>query len=422
MTTEQRETSGLIHRRSDCRACGSRDLELIFSLKPSPIGDAFVTAEQLDEAQPSYPIDLMMCSACGLAQLADVIAPEVLYGQYLYVTGSSLGLTEHFRTYAENVKARCRLRDDTLVVDIGSNDGTLLSQFQALGSTVLGIEPAEHVAAAANARGIPTVPGFFGPALATRVANEHGRAALITANNVFANIDDLGAWIEGLDQLLASDGVFVFESYYLADLVRNMVFDFIYHEHLSAFSVRPVQLLFQRAGFELVAAEPVATKGGSLRYFVQRAGGSLPPDGSIATLLADEFAMGLYERGTYAAFASRVDALKYTTKEFVEQRRREGCRIAGFGASITGTTLIHHFEIGACLDYLIDDNEAKQGRYSPGLHLPVLPSSAMYERKPDYVVALAWRYAEPFIGKHRAFLEGGGAFVVPVPEFRVIRR
>ena len=340
----------------------------------------------------------------------------------MYVTGSSLGLDEHFRDYARTVWHRCALAPALFVMDIGSNDGTLLRQFQAMGARVLGIEPAEHAAAAANAAGIPTVQGFFGPALAGRVAGEHGRAALVTANNVFANIDDLASWITGIDSILAPDGVFVFESYYLADLIRNMVFDFLYHEHLSAFSVRPVKALFERAGFELAAVQRVPTKGGSLRYFVQRPGGPIHDDGSVAALLAEESEAGLYQPATFDAFAGRIDALKQATRTFLVERLREGKSIAGFGASITGTTLIQHFEIGDLLDYLVDDNPAKQGRYSPGLHLPVLPSAALYERKPDYCVALAWRYAEPFIAKHRSYLEQGGAFVVPVPEFRVVRR
>ena len=410
----------VIHRRNTCRGCSGHDLELVLSLKPSPIGDAYVTSEKVNVPQPTYPIDLYMCKNCGLAQLIDVIDPDILYGEYIYVTASSTSLSEHFQDYADRVINRCKLKPRSLVVDIGSNDGTLLRHFQQRGMIVLGVEPATHIAIQATAAGIKSIDKFFTSDLAKQIINGHGHAKLITANNVFANIDDLMSWVNAVNELLADDGVFVFESSYLADLVQNMVFDFIYHEHLSSFSVRPVQALFKRVGLELVAVERVATKGGSLRYFVQRPQGPLAKDGSVATIRALEDSMGLYRKETYTAFADKINSLKEKTRKFLAQAKTEGKSIAGFGASITGTTLIYHFEIGEHFDYLVDDNPAKQGRFSPGLHLPVLPSSALYERKPDYVVILAWRFAELFINRNRAYLENGGQFIIPVPEFRIV--
>jgi SAM-dependent methyltransferase len=411
----------VIHRRSDCRGCGSRDLELILCLKPSPIGDSYVTAERVNEPQPSYPIDLYMCRDCGLAQIIDVIDPKVLYGEYIYVTESSPGLAEHFRAYADHVIGRCGPSPGSLVVDLGSNDGMLLRRFQERGMRVLGVEPASHIAAQATANGIDTIAEFFDPALAKRIVGEYDRhATMITANNVFANIDDLTSWLDGVNQLLARDGVFVFESFYLADVVQNMVFDFIYHEHLSAFSVKPIQALVERAGLELVAVERVPTKGGSLRYFAQRPGGPMAVDGSVDAMRSFEDEMGLYRKETYTAFAQKINEFKDETNRFLARAKSEGKRIAGFGASITGTTLIYHFEIGRYLEYLVDDNSAKQGRYSPGLHLPVFPSTVLTERQPDYVIILAWRFAEPIIQKNQDYLQRGGRFVVPVPQFRLV--
>jgi SAM-dependent methyltransferase len=412
--------AAVIHHRSDCRGCASHDLEMVFSLKPSPIGDAYVTSERVHVTQPSYPIDLYMCKQCGLAQILDVIDPEILYGEYIYVTASSMGLAEHFRSYADSVTGRCRLSPGSLVVDIGSNDGTLLRCFQERGMCVLGVEPAAHIAAQATANGIKTIDKFFTPELARQMVSEHGYVNLVTANNVFANIDDLMSWVNAVNELLAEDGVFVFESYYLADLVQNMVFDFIYHEHLSAFSVRPIQTLFERVGLELVVVERIPTKGGSLRYFVQRQGGPLARDGSVAKMLALEDNMGLYHKETFSAFTDKINCLKEKTKKFLVKAKSEGKSVVGFGASITGTTLIYHFEIGKYLDYLVDDNLAKQGRFSPGIHLPVLSTSVLHERKPDYVVVLAWRFAEPFIKKNQAYLKSGGCFIIPVPEFKVV--
>ena len=324
--------ANIIYRRSDCRGCGSRNLELVFSLKPSPIGDAYVTAERVNISQPSYPIDLHMCRHCGLAQILDVIDPEILYGEYIYVTASSTGLAEHFRGYADSVKDRCRLMSGALVVDIGSNDGTLLRCFQERGMNVLGVEPAAHIAAQATTGGIKTIDRFFTPDLARQMVVEHGYARLVTANNVFANIDDLMSWVDAINELLAGDGVFVFESYYLADLVQNMVFDFIYHEHLSAFSVKPIQALFERVGLELAAVQRVPTKGGSLRYFVQRPGGPFAKDGSVEEMRALEDSMGLYRKETFLAFADKINGLKEKTRKFLAQAKSEGKSIAGFGA------------------------------------------------------------------------------------------
>lgn len=411
----------VIHHRNDCRGCGSKELDLVFSLKPSPIGDAFVTSDKLIEAQPCYPIDLHLCRRCGLAQLLDVIDAGILYGDYIYLTSSSLGLKEHFGAYADNVMERCRLSQNALVIDIGSNDGTLLRRFMEHGMRVLGVEPSARIASQANAQGIETIDNFFSRDLAKAISAKYGYAKVITANNVFANIDDLTGWVDAVKVLLDNDGVFVFESFYLADLLQNKVFDFIYHEHLSAFSVKPIEALFKRVGLELATIQRVPTKGGSLRYFVQRSGGPLVNDGAVVELLAHEENIGLYCKNTYSGFADMINSLKEKTRAFLVQAKTEGKSIVGFGASITGTTLIHHFEIGDCLDFLVDDNPAKQGRFSPGLHLPVLAVSELYERKPDYVVILAWRYAEPFIKNNRKYLDNGGGFIIPVPEFKVVK-
>jgi len=411
----------LIHRRNTCRGCDGTDLEMVLSLKPSPIGDEYVTAEKIEVNQPSYPIDLYMCKSCGLAQLIDVIDSSILYGEYIYVTSSSTDLSVHFRNYADSVINRCKLKNGSLVVDLGSNDGTLLRYFQQKGMCVLGIEPAVHIAAKATSSGIQTIDAFFTPVLAKKIVANYGHAKLITANNVFANIDDLMSWAIAVNELLDVEGIFVFESYYLADLVHNMVFDFIYHEHLSSFSVKPIKALFERIGLELIAVERIATKGGSLRYFVQRPDdGPLKKDGSVAEMLLLEESKGLYRKETFMVFSDKINKLKVQMKNILAKAKGEGKSIAGFGASITGTTLIHHFEIGEYLDYLIDDNLAKQGRFSPGLHLPVYSSSALYERKPDYVVVLAWRFSEIIISKNMAYIESGGQFIIPVPQIKVV--
>jgi len=414
----EKKMHDVFYRRKNCRGCASCDLELVFSLRPSPIGNAYVTSEKINLVQPSYPIDLYMCQNCGLAQLMDVIDSDILYRDY--DAGGSSGLSIHFQDYADSVIKRCQLKPDSMVVDIGSNDGMLLGYFQKKGMNVLGVEPFKQLAAQANAAGITSINKFFTPNLAKQLVSKYGHSKLIIANNELANIDDLTSWINAIIELLADDGVFVFESIYLADLLQNMVFDFIYHEHLSAFSVRPIQALFQRFNLELFAVERVATKGGSLRYFVQRSGGPFIKDGTVLKMLAFEENIGLYNKKIFLNFNNSINNLKNETKKFLAKVKHEGKTVAGFGASVTGTTLIYHFEIGEYLDYLVDDNTSKHNRFSPGLHLPVFPSSVLSERQPDYVIILAWRFAEIIISKNQEYLDGGGKFLIPVPTFRVV--
>lgn len=411
--------SQVIYHRDTCRGCGSKILELIFSLNPSPIGDAYVPIDKIRLEQPSYPIDLYMCNECGLAQLSDVIDPDILYGEYIYTTTSSVLLSDHFLEYSKMVIEKCKIIKGSLVIDIGSNDGTLLKHFKQQGMKVIGVEPAVRIAAQATAAGIHSIDEFFTLNLAKKIVTKYGNANLITANNVFANIDDLISWIRSIDELLAIDGVFIFESYYLLDLLNNMVFDFIYHEHLSSFSVKPIEALFKRLGFELFSVERVSTKGGSLRYFIQRFNGPLKVDKSVTEMLRLEEEKGLYKKETYTTYSSKINKIKNATKEFLVNAKKEGKSIAGFGASVTGTTLIYHFEIGEYIDYLVDDNPAKQGLFSPGLHIPVYPTSEIYNRRPDYVLLLAWRFADSIIKKNRSYINDGGHFLVPIPEFKI---
>lgn len=410
----------VISRRSTCRLCSGQNLDLVFQLAPSPIGDAYVTKGQLRKKQKSYPIDLFLCRECGLSQLLDVIDPEVLYGDYIYLTGSSLGLRDHFQEYANNVIKKIMPSKESLIIDIGSNDGILLSYFKKSGYKVLGVEPARHIAERASLSGIETLPDFFNPQLTKKIIKEHGHASVITANNVYANIDDLKTFTQGIRSLMAPDGVFIFESFYLADVIQNMVFDFIYHEHLSAFAVKPIQSFFSQLGMELIDVKRIPTKGGSIRYYVQLKDGPRKIDSSVPSMIKFEEKFGLYNPETFHVFSDKVNALKTQTCDLMSDIEAQGKKIAGYGASITGTTLIYHFNMGNFLEYLIDDNRDKQGRFSPGLHLPVYSSEMLYEKMPDYAVVLAWRFAEPIINKHKEFINQGGHFIIPVPKLRVI--
>ncbi|MFM8468994.1 MAG: methyltransferase domain-containing protein, partial [Limisphaerales bacterium] len=395
----------------------SRSLELVLKLTPTPLADSYLRTK---EAQPVFPLDLYLCRDCGFAQLIDVVQPQHIYLDYIYETVSSLGLVEHFDNYAAEVLGRIKPSSGALVIDVGSNDGTLLKSYQKRGMKVLGVDPAREIAARAMAAGVETLAEFLTVPVARRIRQERGPAAIVSANNVIANIDDLDEIAAAIRELLAPDGVFVFESYYLGDLVKNMVFDFIYHEHISSFAVKPVALFFQRHGMELVDVLRVPTKGGSLRYTIQLAGGPRKVAPIVAELLALETQQCLDQPEMFRAFNTRIERAKADTLAVLQRLKAEGKSVAGYGASATSTTLVYHFGMGGLIDYLVDDYPAKQGTFSPGLHLPVLPSEALYERRPAAVVVMAWRYYEPIMRRHQRYSAQGGKFIVPMPELKIL--
>jgi SAM-dependent methyltransferase len=389
-------------------------------LASTALCDAYLPYERRNEAQEVYPLGLFLCRDCGYVYLPYVVDPEIIYHDYIYVTNSSLGLSEHFKSYTDQVLQRINPAEGSLVIDIGSNDGTLLKFFKMKGMRVLGIEPASGIARAATDSGVKTLVGFFNSKFAKRVKNEYGKATIITANNLFANIDDLEDFTEGVRELLAGDGVFIIESSYLADMIENMVFDFIYHEHLSYLSVKPLIRFFDRFGMELIDIQRIPTKGGSLRYYIQLKTGSRPVSASVSEMVAYEERMGLGRPDIFKAFERKINECNAKLLSYINKLQNQSKTIAGYGGSATSTTLIYHFGLGQILDYIVDDNTAKQNTFSPGYHIPVLPSEVLYQRKPDYVVLLAWRYIEPIINKHRNFLEQGGRFIRPLPKFAIV--
>lgn len=391
--------------------CGSRDLQLILKMTPTPPGDHYVTAAQLATPQPVYPMDLMMCGHCALVQLPDVVDPELLYRDYIYNTSISLGLVQHFDRYSEAVIARLGTAPGSLVVDIGSNDGTLLKGFKKRGMTVLGVDPAIEAGRMANAAGVETLSTFFTKELGAQLKEDRGAAAIVTANNVFANIDDLDDLMAGVRELLAPDGTFVFETGYFPDLARQFIIDNIYHEHLSYYSVKPLATFFPRFGMKLVAIDHEPTKGGSIRGFVRLATAAEGRDaGDRDRLLRDEVSDGFDNPAKLAWFTKKSEQLRQEVIALVADRCRKGRTVAGYGASVGVTTLLYYFDLGKALPFLVDDNPIRHGRFTPGHHIPVLPSDALYEKHADDVLVLAWRYAGPIRKRHQKFT---GEFLLP---------
>ncbi len=392
----------------------------MFSLTPTPPANAFVASEQLDETQQVYPLDLNFCEECSHLQLLDVVDPAELFRNYVYVSGTSASFVKHFEDYAESSVDRFALSAGNLVVDIGSNDGTLLEKFEQKGVNILGIDPARSIAEAATKNGIETWPEFFDQKIADRIRKEKGPASLITANNVFAHADDLSGITDSIRSLLTPDGVFVFEVSYLGDVFEQTLFDTIYHEHVAYHSIIPLVNFFSSKDMDFFAAKRIDSHGGSIRGMVQLSGGPHKADGSITELVDYEKQLGLDKSVTWTGYAKKIDALRDELVDLVTDLKSKGQSIAGFGAPAKATTLMYHFGIGPdIIDFIADDSPLKQGLYSPGLHIPVLAGDAIYAKRPDYVVLLAWNFAPQIMANHQKYLDGGGHFIVPLPNVRI---
>lgn len=407
--------------RESCRLClHERSLVKVLELPPTPLANEF--PREPGKTQEEFPLWLALCQACGHVQLPVVVDPERLFRDYVYVSGTSPVFVDHFRRYAESF--RDVLKPGDLVVEIGSNDGTLLRFFKEMGCRVVGVDPAEAIAAKATEEGILTLPRFFDEATATEISLRHGLAKLVIANNVFAHADDLDGIVAGVNRVLAAEGAFVFEVSYLGDVVAKTLFDTIYHEHLSYHSVVPLISFLGRNGLKVVDVQRVDTHGGSIRVEAIRRSTAIEFDiramPSVKDMWREERQNGLASPGTYAFLHRTILERRDELLRILRGARMAGKRIAAYGAPAKATTLARTFGIEDVLDFVVDDSPLKQGRWLPGGNVPVLPSSALAERRPDYVVILAWNFAESILEKLAGYRAAGGKCVVPLPKVRII--
>jgi hypothetical protein len=400
-----------------CRSCGSA-VRSFLDLGSTPLANSFLREDQLGTDEPFFPLEVGFCETCTLVQLMHTVPPESIFRDYVYVTSTSSSITEHFHELARGAAERFRLGPDDLVVEFGSNDGTLLRGFEPSGVRTVGIEPATNIAEIARTNGVDTINEFFAPEIARRVRAERGPASYMVGCNVVAHIPDLNATMEGVSTLLSDDGVFQLEAPYLLELLERTEFDTIYHEHFFYFSLKALEHVIERHGLRIFDVEFFPqVHGGSIRVSVCRTGAGRVQTPVARHALEREQDAGVGDFTTYANFADRVAGIRSRLLELLQGVRRDGARVAAYGAAAKGNTLLNYCGIGPdLLEYVADKNPLKQGLYTPGMHLPVVEAARLAADQPDYTLILAWNMADEIAAEQQAYRDAGGRFIVPIPD------
>jgi SAM-dependent methyltransferase len=396
-----------------CRSCGSAGLEAVLSLGRTPLANALLKVEQLSDPEATFPLDLVFCPACALVQITETVLPEKLFSHYVYLSSYSDAMVQHSEELSRHLVESRGLDSSSLVLEVASNDGYLLQFYKRAGIPILGIDPAANVAEVAEGRGIPTLVRFFGSDLAQELRDEGRRADVIHANNVLAHVADLNGFVAGLALTLKDDGVAVIEVPHVKPMIERLEFDTIYHEHLCYYSLSSLQSLLERHGLKVVDVREISLHGGSLQCYAALSG---KPSERVSRLVEKERAAGVDGQEFYRDFGEKVQRLRRELRDMLRDLKSSGKRIAAYGASAKGATLLNYCRIGReTLDFVVDRSAAKQGYYTPGSHLPIYSPQRLLEDRPDYALLLTWNFADEILEQQQDYLKGGGRFVIPVP-------
>jgi len=403
-----------------CRSCGGANCAPVLDLGLQPLANNLLRPEDLNKQEPKFPLRLAVCQSCWLLQILDLVPPVQLFSEYLYFSSFSDLMLRHAKAATEKYIAEFHLGAKSQVMEIASNDGYLLQNFVSANVPCLGIEPAANIAKVAREKGVDTLVEFFTEALAKKLAAENRPADLILGNNVFAHAPDTNDFVAGLAALLKPQGRIVLEFPYGVDFIEHSEFDTIYHEHVFYFTLTALQPLFARHKLEIFRTERLAIHGGSLRLYAGHAGAH-GVERSVTSLLADENARGVASMKYYDGFASRVLAIKQSLRDLLAQLKQSGKTVAAYGASAKGSTLLNFFQLGQeSLDFVADRSTYKQGRLTPGTHIPIVPPEALLQKRPDYTLLLTWNFADEILAQQKAYRDQGGKFIIPIPHVKVV--
>ena len=405
----------------DCRFCNTPLKHTLVDLGMSPLCESFLAADQLNCMEPFYPLHVYVCDSCFLAQLEEYVSPEEIFNEYAYFSSYADSWLKHAKNYTDLMVERFGINKNSLVIELASNDGYLLQNFVQKNIPVLGIEPAKNVAKVAVEKGVPTLVEFFGEKLAQELVSQGKQADLVLGNNVLAQVPDLNDFVKGIKILLKPQGIVTIEFPHLVCLMEENQFDTIYHEHFSYFSFISAEKIFAAHGLALFDVEELPTHGGSLRIYARHIEDGTKPIGErVVELRNREEKAGLTSMSTYAAFSEQVKETKRKLLEFLIKAKREGKTVCGYGAPGKGNTLLNYCGIRTdFLDYTVDRNPYKHGKFTPGTHIPIYSTEKIKETRPDYVFILPWNFKDEIMQQQSYIKEWGGQFVVPIPEVKV---
>ena len=408
-------------QKNSCRLCGSKKLVLALTMGKSPVSEKYEVKYELARDHQLVPLDLYFCNNCFHVQLIHVVDPDYLWSDFTFKTGNKKVLVEHMKEEVIKMISFSDISKNEYVVDVGSNDGTLLKCFQDKGfKNVVGVEPAYEIAQEAILNGVNTIVGYMNPTSVKQFLNNNKPAKIVTAFNVYAHADDLAGMTQAIKTVLADDGLFVFEASYLLDVIQKMLIGTIFHEHLSYHSVISMERFLNSLDLQLIHVETAKEQGGSLIGYIQHKGGPFQRSNSVMDFISHEKQAGLDCLNPFENLQDKLDSQKNKINEFFKYIKYNNKTIGAYGAARSGTTLLSFFDIGSKIDFIVDDNEEKHFKYSPGFGIQVLPVSSIYDNNPDYLIILAWMHAETIISKNISFLEKGGKFIKIHPEFEIV--